>query len=49
MLDCETGVILDIHYSMEQSRYSQISWQLLKRNLDKVSVLTVDKGYGCSH
>ncbi len=45
LIDCETGVILDIHCSMKQPHNSQIGWQLLKRNINKVSVLTADKGY----
>ena len=45
LIDCKTGVILDIHCSMKQPHDSQVGWQLLKRNLDKVTVLTADKGY----
>jgi len=30
---------------MKQSHDSQIGWQLLKRNIDKVNILTADKGY----
>ncbi|SNR57785.1 Transposase and inactivated derivatives, IS5 family [Halorubrum vacuolatum] len=44
LVDCVTGVILDIICSMKQPHDSQIGWQLLKRNLDKVHVLTADKG-----
>ena len=45
LIDCETGVILDIHCLVKQPHDSQIGWQLLTRNIDKVSVLTADKGY----
>lgn len=45
LIDCETGAILDIHCSMKQPHDTQIGWQLLKRNLDKVTILTADKGY----
>ena len=45
LIDCKTGTILDIHCSMKQPHDSQIAWQLLTRNLDKLSVLTADKGY----
>ena len=45
LIDCATGVILDIHCSMKQPHDSQIGWQVLKRNLNNVSVLTADKGY----
>ena len=45
LTDCDTGAILDIHCSMKQPHDSQVGWQLLKRNLDKVTILTADKGY----
>jgi IS5 family transposase len=45
LIDCKTGVILDIHCSMKQPHDSEIGWQLVKRNLDKLNILTADKGY----
>ena len=45
LVDCSTGVILDIHCSMTQPHDSRVGWQLLKRNLDKLSTITADKGY----
>jgi hypothetical protein len=30
LIDCKTGVILDIHCSMKQPHDTQIGWQLLK-------------------
>lgn len=45
LVDCSTGAILDIHCSMKQPHDSQIAWQLLSRNLDKLSILNADKGY----
>ena len=45
LVDCSTGVILDIHCSMKQPHDSQIGWQILKRNLDRLSIVTADKGY----
>jgi len=45
LIDCSTGVILDIHCSMKQPHDSQVAWQLLTRNLDKLSILAADKGY----
>ena len=45
LVDCLTGVILDIHCSMTQPHDSQVGWQVLKRNLEKLSVVTADKGY----
>ena len=44
-VDCSTGVILDIHCSMTQPLDSQVGWQVLKQNLDKLSTITTDKGY----
>lgn len=38
-------MILDIHCSMAKPHDSQVGWQLFKRNLDKVSTITADKGY----
>ena len=45
LIDCETGAILDIYCLMKQPHDTQVAWQLLTRNLDKLSVLTADKGY----
>ena len=45
LIDCKTGSILDIHCPMKQPHDTQIAWQLLTRNLDKLNVLTADKGY----
>jgi len=45
LIDCKTGTILDIHCSMKQPHDTQIAWQLLTRNLDKLTILTADKGY----
>lgn len=45
LVDCSTGVILDIHCSMTQPHDSQVGWQVLKRNLDNLSIITADKGY----
>jgi len=45
LIDCKTGVILDIHCSMKQLHDSQVGWQLLTRNLDKLTKVTADKGF----
>ena len=45
LIDCKIGTILDRHCSMKQSHDTQIGWQLLKRNLDRGTILTADKGY----
>ena len=45
LIDCKTGAILDIHCSMKQPHDSQVGWQLLSRNLDKLTIVTADKGY----
>lgn len=46
LVDCSTGVILDRHCSMTQPHDSQVGWQVLKRNLDYLSTITADNGYG---
>ncbi|AWB28524.1 IS5 family transposase [Halococcoides cellulosivorans] len=45
LIDCDTNAILDIHCSMKQPHDSKIGWQMVKRNLYKLSILTADKGY----
>jgi len=45
LIDCKTGAILDIHCSMNQPHDSKIAWQLLTRNLNKLTTMTADKGY----
>jgi IS5 family transposase len=45
LIDCKTGAILDIHFSMKQPHDSKVAWQLLTGNIDKLSVLAADKGY----
>lgn len=45
LIDCDTGVILDVHCSTNKPHDVPIGEQVLKRNLDKISVLTADKGY----
>lgn len=44
-MDCETGVILDIDYSMMQPHDTQIGWQVLTRNLDQLEIVVVNNGY----
>ena len=45
LIDCKTGAILDIHCSMKQPYDTKIAWQIVKENLDRLTVLTADKGY----
>jgi len=45
LIDCETSAILDIYCSMKQPHDSKIAWQLVKRNFNKLGILTADKGY----
>ena len=45
LIDCETGAILDIHCVMKKAGDSKIGWQVLTRNIEKLSKLTADKGY----
>ena len=45
LVDCSTNAIIDVHCSMKQPHDTQIGWQVLTRNLDKLSTITADKGY----
>jgi len=45
LVDCETGTILDVHSSSKRPHDTTITWQGLTKNLDRLSVITVDKGY----
>ena len=45
LVDCDTGTILDIHASTKRPHDTKIARQVLTRNLDRLSVITADKGY----
>lgn len=45
LTDCETGAILDIHCSTSRPHDTQIGWQVLTRNTDRIETITADKGY----
>jgi IS5 family transposase len=45
LIDCETSAILDIHCSMKQPHDTQVGWQVLVRNLEKLTAVAADKGY----
>jgi IS5 family transposase len=45
LVDCSTGVILDIHCSVKQRHDTQIGWQVLVRNLGNLETILADKGY----
>ena len=45
LTDCETGAILDVHCTTSRPHDTQIGWQVLTRNVDRMEVLTADKGY----
>jgi len=45
LVDCSTGVFIDIHCSMKQPHDTQIGRQVLTRNLDQLHTITADKGY----
>lgn len=45
LIDCETGVILDIHCSANKPHDVPTGEQVLKRNLDRFSIVAADKGY----
>ena len=45
LVDCETSTILDIHCSMKQPHDTQVGRQVLTRNLNRLQIVTADKGY----
>ena len=45
LMDCSIGVILDIHCSTNKPHDVPIGKQVLKRNMDKLTVVAADKGY----
>ena len=45
LVDCKTGVALDIHCSMKQPDDTQVGGQVLRRNLDHLQTITAVKGY----
>ena len=45
LTDCESGAILDIHCTTSRPHDTQIGWQVLTRNLDRIRTITADKGY----
>jgi IS5 family transposase len=44
-IDCNTNTILDIHYSMKQLHDTNVAWQIVKRNIERLTVVIADKGY----
>lgn len=44
LVDCTSGAILDLHCPTKQPLDSQVAWQLLRRNFDKLTIITADKG-----
>jgi IS5 family transposase len=45
LTDCESGAILDLHCTTSRPHDTQIGWQVLTRNLDRLSTVTADKGF----
>ncbi len=45
IVDCETNSILDIHCLTKQSNDTQVGWQGLTRNIERLSTAVADKGY----
>ena len=45
LTDCESGAILDIHCTTSRPHDTQIGWQVLTRNLNRLHTVTADKGY----
>ncbi len=45
LVDCSTRAILDVHCSMNLPHDTQIAWQVLTRNLDRLGTVVADKGF----
>lgn len=45
LTDCKSGAILDLHCTTSRPHDTQIGWQVLTRNLDRITTITADKGY----
>lgn len=45
LVDCSTGVILDVHCATTKPHDTKIGWQVLRRNMNRFSTITADKGY----
>lgn len=45
LVDCASGAILDLHCSMNLPHDTQIAWQVLTRNLDRLNTVVADKGF----
>ncbi|WP_224270893.1 IS5 family transposase [Haloprofundus salinisoli] len=45
LVDCDTSAELDIHCSTKQPHDTQIGRQVLTRNLNRLQIITADKGY----
>jgi len=43
--ECKNDLILDIYCPMKQPHDSKIGWQMVKWNLDKLTIRTAAKGY----
>lgn len=45
LVDCQSGAIHDLHCTTSRPHDTQIGWQVVKHNLDRLTVITADKGY----
>ena len=45
LIDCTTGVFLDIDCSMKKRDDTQIGMQMLRRNIENLNTILADKGY----
>lgn len=45
LVDCDCGAILDVHCAMTLPHDTQITWQLLTRNLHQLETVIADKGF----
>lgn len=45
LVDRATNEVIDVNCSMKQPHDSQVVWQVLTRNVDRLTTTTADKGY----
>lgn len=45
LTDCSSGAILELHCTTNWPHDTQIGWQVLTRNCDRIRTITANKGY----
>ncbi|MFB6284288.1 MAG: IS5 family transposase [Halobacteria archaeon] len=45
LVDCKNNVVLDVALSTNKPHDTKVAWKLLSKNLDKLDIITGDKGF----